>query len=393
MSTVNKVINKIYYFIICFYVFFYYLLPDIAQDIIIVSIPIYVFFYSTKKRIINLSCISWLPYIIISTITLIWSVYKLDSLKVIIVIFCIFSFSLLHIEDTKIKTYITNICSLFSLINIITVILNAIFEERFTNCISKIYTYNELKFVQLLDSLHMYSGLSTQVGDASFFSAIIIMICFAYIINNCKNKVYPYICVYFGIIAMLLANQRGPILSLVLSLFIILIIDKETMIREKNNFIVLLILLIISICVFPKLQNIFLRFASGSLSSRDVIYADAIKISQTSNIIRKINGIGIGSFIPIHEGVSCHNEYLRSFVETGIIGTITFVFAFFNKTAYYLKNVKVKNVLKNSGMILNLYIVIISCIQNTVSEKYIFLIYIIFSSLYESKNIKMQNIV
>lgn len=155
-----------------------------------------------------------------------------------------------------------------------------------------------------------------------------------------KNRIFKLatITLLFG--GIILTRSRGPIIALVLTLFIVY--SYELLLSKKYkqlapSFIVVLCLVVILV-VGVGMNDYFTRgydnfFEEVNVSSRIRLYQSAWSDFLESPILGK----GVGNYF--HYGISYpHNIILELLAETGLVGLVLFVMALKPKNLAYFKN-------------------------------------------------------
>ncbi len=170
-------------------------------------------------------------------------------------------------------------------------------------------------------------------------------------------------------ILMILSNSRGPILSMVVTMFIIITLNinhkyiyKKVYKKLLNTVIIIFSILFISL--FINSNNIFkilITFTDNNSLSRLGMYSFSI------NLIKKnILGYGIGSFKYLYNGIHYypHNFILEVLLELGLQGLVVFIVPTCGFLAKYFKILKVKDENKDTPYIDYSFSVLLFAILN-----------------------------
>lgn len=241
------------------------------------------------------------------------------------------------------------------LLYIITLNLNVITKENNINVIKKIIniiiiTGTIISLILIYKYIFIYKveyiGINlvyeTEAGknQLAFFLATILPFSILSI-EKYNNKILGIILKISSmilIVAAILTDSRGVIVSLLVASVFTYLITKKT---KKNRSHILKIIIII-ICIFIAILYILPLFKSGIHAGNmgsDQIRANLIRASINTFVENLGIGIGLGNFykIPSNLGIKVgvsHNEYLQIMVELGLIGIITFIVILYN----FLKN-------------------------------------------------------
>ncbi len=156
-----------------------------------------------------------------------------------------------------------------------------------------------------------------------------------------KNRILRFSSITILTIGIILTRSRGPLIALVIILFIVysykLLISKKY--KQLAPSLIVISLLVIFLIVGVGMADYFIRggasfLEEGNVSSRIGLYQAAWSDFLESPILGK----GMGSYF--HHGHSYpHNIILELLAETGLIGFVLFIIALRPKNMFNSKNV------------------------------------------------------
>lgn len=158
-----------------------------------------------------------------------------------------------------------------------------------------------------------------------------------------KNKLFAVIEVAIYLTVALLSGSRGGTIALLFGIVIYILFANRNVINMQTVMIVAVLSISLYIGTTFLSEDILSRFTLQSIqdtggTGRAMIWEKAFIMFEKSNIFRKIFGQGIGNTIAawshygIYEYHVCHNMFIESLVEIGLIGVLTYVsmiFSFF----------------------------------------------------------------
>lgn len=184
----------------------------------------------------------------------------------------------------------------------------------------------------------IYGSVGKPNGFAAYLVPLIILNLSLLMGFNHFNKV-RLLAVVFGIMSLLLSFSRGGLISFGVAFFILLLlINKDRIIKFKNVKMVLLIVIIIAIPFFSALTTRLSGFGDNAAMSRIPL----MKVALNMILEHPIIGVGANTFrnvirsytnspelqgIYLHE---VHNLYLLVFAESGVVGIIAFLWLLFS---------------------------------------------------------------
>jgi O-antigen ligase len=195
---------------------------------------------------------------------------------------------------------------------------------------------------------------------------------FIFIYYKNLKSVYKVILVLLSLFCfagMVLAQSRGPILSLIISLLLFLYLYKKT--NKKLNYkplTAIIVLIIIALLVVPMFVNTRLDITDssklGTLSKRADYYKSTLKDTfQNPTLIG--NGLGSWKYDFNKDAYYPHNIFLEIMYELGIIGLLIFLFLIIKPIHkfYIYFNSKVSN--ENKLLMLTAFILFIYSLLNS----------------------------
>ena len=139
----------------------------------------------------------------------------------------------------------------------------------------------------------------------------------------------------------LLTGSRGGTLALLFGIMMFIVLSNRRIVSFKTVLIVAVVLISLYMGTQLLTEDILARFTFQNVletggTGRTVIWAKALDMYNNSNIFRKIFGQGIGNTITAwsHYGFLethvCHNMFIESLVEIGIVGLIAYSLTIFS---------------------------------------------------------------
>lgn len=303
----------------------------------------------------------------------------------------------LYISESNIKIILTVMCIASSvfMIGIYGQYLGFSFVESLNNILLK--RASNVSFA-VLRSWGYYSGFS----GYNVFSAIMIMILmfigisFFYNTKNSRIKILSIFVVLLSFFGIIIVQKRGIFVACIVAMLIMLWHErllKQSVIQQISFF---LIIAFFGLIIYYFLQS----STSGQLFLNRFNNSDNI----SSNRFEILNSLlkDWGSFFLIGNGPSstivvntanAHNIYAQVFYENGIVGLLLYLAFFFTnlfsafKTLSFSKN-KTSNLYKSfiiSSILFQIGFLIYGFFGNPINDLYIFIVYIIFSSIPNSK--------
>lgn len=159
------------------------------------------------------------------------------------------------------------------------------------------------------------------------------------IINNdeqVKYRILALIEIIVYLTVALLTGSRGGLLALLFGIILFIIFSNKKIISFKTMLIIVIISLSLYIGTQFLSDDILARFTLQNVretggTGRTVIWKKAIKMFEKSGVIRKMFGQGIGNTVAawprygFFEMHVCHNMFIESLVEIGIIGLLAYI--------------------------------------------------------------------
>ena len=303
----------------------------------------------------------------------------------------------LYISESNIKILIIIMCIASSvfMIGIYGQYFGFAFVETVNNLLLK--KDSNASFA-ILRSWGYYSGFS----GYNVFSAIMIMILmfigisFFYITKNARIKIVSIAIVILSFFGIIIVQKRGIFVACVVAMLIMLWHErllKQSIIRQISFFLIISLFVIVIYCFFQSSTSgqLFLnRFNnSDNLSSNRFDILNLLLKDWSSFFLF---GNGPASTQLVIEA-NAHNIYAQVFYENGIVGLILYLVFFFSnlvnafKTLSFIKlrASNLYNVFILSSILFQIGFLIYGFFGNPLNDLYILLVYIIFSSIPNSK--------
>lgn len=151
-----------------------------------------------------------------------------------------------------------------------------------------------------------------------------------------KSKILSLIELSVYLTVALLTGSRGGLLALLFGIAMFILFSNRKVLSIKT----IMIISLVSISLYLGTQflsdDILSRFTVENVSEtggtgRTIIWAKALKMFGMSDIFRKLFGQGLGNTVNswvkygFKEAHVCHNMFIESLIEIGLIGLITYI--------------------------------------------------------------------
>ncbi len=138
------------------------------------------------------------------------------------------------------------------------------------------------------------------------------------------------------LIALLLTQSLGGILSIILATTIYLSLQRKLLAERKIIFVIISVLIVIAGVIFVRMQNAALH--------THPIFSTTMRLSYWKDTLRIIKehpltGLGLGNF-NIAPSRYAHNSYLQLWAEMGILGLISWLWIVFQSLKVGLKKIR-----------------------------------------------------
>lgn len=165
-----------------------------------------------------------------------------------------------------------------------------------------------------------------------------------------KHKIFPIIELAAYLTVALLTGSRGGTIALLFGAILFIFFSNGNIANIKTLFMIATIAIVLYFGVSFLSEEILSRFtiqdvmATGGTGRFD-IWAKALNLFKESNAFRKLFGQGIGNTVTSwsHYGISefhvCHNMFIESLLEIGVIGLVLYTSMIFSfiKVAFVQK--------------------------------------------------------
>lgn len=318
--------KKIILLLIFIQIFTYPLMPTAIS--ILISVPlivlmvIYIFFEYRFGKLINLLNLSLVFFIGFLLISLFFNYFSSDGISIFITYLSTLMFIILI---TVIVTESNN------LINLIHIVTGLVFVLSMYG-IYQIFTGVQVDPAWLDENantnvIRIYSVFGNPNVFGEFLVLTLPLVFAGFNLNKKVIVKWAYALVFLtGIINVFLTFSRGSMLSLVIALFLIVLF------KDRKYMILMIAGILLSPLVLPQsiIERILSIFQGGdtSTSYRISIYKASFEILEKYFS----TGVGLGNFKVIYKAFSfsaaksyhAHNTFLMIFIETGILGVISF---------------------------------------------------------------------
>lgn len=403
--------NSILYcieFIILFFIIFTYNMDKISiynKEILLMLIIIMTMHLFLKSKIyLNKLHVLW----IFSTIgLLISSLFSVD--KKISLIYTIFYIIAILIFIYLSNYNLNNNCNIYipfiyiSLLYTICTFLPEYNIEVYEKLLNILFNSNSIEFsLNSITYFKRYTGIGRFFGFNAFVISIgigvILVLYFEKIFKFSKSLIMVIIIVQ--LYAITKTGSRFALISSLISILIILLMNREIKNIKKINYILLfLAVIVLSYAIITYYFNYNLvaieRFQRndglGTINNRLILYKYAFNLFKE----HPIYGVGINTFLSLTyiepsmiENTYVHNVFLQLLCETGIFGTLFILPPYFATLIYTIKVIKKSE--KNRLNYMSLYVQVIFLLYfitgNPIYDYNILLIYFVFISFLFMKN-------
>lgn len=286
---------------------------------------------NNQKINITINDILWILCLVISTLSIIYSIDKEETINFIFMLVCCIILKILIHNSDYTGKYIIKIFYTFSTIHVIFTLLYKINPNFMINICRKILSPISFNTNIIQYNEGYIAGITGQVGVNVFYISIFIGIIFSKFLYKKKNNVLNILGLVMGFYALTLTGKRGVLIASLISCLLLVIIMKK---NTKQGIIkILLVVLLVSILavVFINLQNTngmiskFKAFQNSQdiTNGREEIWRITIENFKNNMIF----GSGANSVAKISGDLS-HNIYIQLLSDLGIIGFTIFIIAF-----------------------------------------------------------------
>lgn len=163
-----------------------------------------------------------------------------------------------------------------------------------------------------------------------------------------RHKIIALIEVVVYLSVALLTGSRGGMIALLFGIVLFILLSNNKVISLKTIFTVAIISIALYIGTQFLSDDILSRFTFQNVretggTGRTVIWSKALYMFKQSSILRKMFGQGIGNTITawshygIYEMHVCHNMFIESLIEIGLVGLVAYTSTIFSfmKSAFY----------------------------------------------------------
>lgn len=316
----------------------------------------------------SIICINRKLFISISILSLLSLISCMNSITGNMISAYVLILNFMIMASISMLSYEELIEGLFSLrINTIIMILNILFSILF----GKATFYAErLTFHETLNS----NGLGMAVVQLAIF-----LLAIMYFKNIQQNKKINIILVLCCIFIILLTGSRTSLIAVLGTISFLFIyyglFNEEKIIKIQYILIPIILFFAVLFIINNVKIEMFNRFTADSVMETGGSGRSEIWQSALENVYPKypIFGVGIGventvaalSPYGLPNNVGIHNMYITLLIQTGIVGTIIFLFVILKHTFYSLKSIKV-----NSNMFLPALMLVAALINGIGEEVY-----------------------
>ena len=361
MNLTSRLIEYLYFIILAFFVFFgYIVIPQYKiQAIILIAVSIFMFIiFKIKKIRFNASIVPWLLILVLSILSLSYSISVENSINYILILVGLLTSKIfLDNCDKKDNKIPTNILYIFSFVHVIATIIYLIFPEFIQTIDKNILTNKGYIYNVNLYRYGCYAGICSDHGANAIFISIFLAIAIEKIFN--KSSIKNVLMVILVIIALFLTGKRGYLIACTIALIITFIYynkDNRQLIKKFLLIVSLASILIVILNTIPATSFVFERFVELSdegnvLNGREDTYKNLLQ-----NISRNpFFGSGINTTTIINNGNDGHNIYLQIFSELGILGFLLLLYLILENLMLVFKT---KNYAKTSSLFFQIFFII-----------------------------------
>lgn len=330
-----------------------------------------ILFFRIKKSKINLT--SLIIPVLIFLLFLLLSTYlssidyrvSIDGIRSYLEMFLFFLIFINFIDDKKTISTILNIAS----VSLLIISFYGIYQFIFKVSIPLAWIDKDLETTISTRAFSIFGSPNALAG----YLILLIPIFFIQIINEKKllKKLYYIFVVLVSLICLLFTLSRAAQLSIAFAFIIFTLLYKD-----KRYFLVIFLLLILSLSI-PQIRTRFTNLISPIYLEKAKTYGRIYRWNLALSIfsLHPISGVGPGGFggavaskLGMFEGLYVDNYYLKTLVETGIFGFLSFLYLLFSILKKGVSNI-IKIFDENSkNLSLGIFLGIFAFLMNNFTE-------------------------
>lgn len=330
----RNILEDITLILVGIFIFFSYIIKEESLQLLVTFGIALLTFFSYKKANIRLhnNDILWIVIIIISLISIIYSIEKDYTIRYDICLLLIISLKIILSNFKKFRKNIINVLIIFSSVHVIATIVYMIFPEMIQTICKAILTPSAYVYNISLMNYGANPGICSEHGFNAFCITVFLNIFYVKSIYNSRNKVFNFMMLGAGIIALLATGKRGLLIANMISMIILLImvnIENKKKLKRLLFYIIGFFIILKVISYIPATQIVFERFkdldeTGNTLNGREVFYEQMLENIKENTIL----GSGAKTTEVLTGGNDGHNIYLQILSELGIIGMIVYLLIF-----------------------------------------------------------------
>lgn len=390
-SNIITLDRKISLIILSFSCFFGYILNNHYRLILIVTVILSgVWLLRERVLVYRKSDFIFLSLILVLLFSAINSSNRTEALKYVFSLSQLFIIMVLLQSNTSWYHYFFKYSFLFSGLHVFFSVIYYVFPNMVNQIRMLILNNEALITTDRLFKNNLNAGISPQTGNNAYYIAVFIGIAFIQMLSylSYKKNIQALLMVVVTVIgsSMLIATgKRGPLLAVILSLFLVMYINFSSSYFFRKNFFKLFLIAILAIAILvntPVFQNLLnliqLKQAGDLLSGRSDLWG----ISYQNFLNAPIFGVGLLSMRLIL-GLDTHNVYIQLLAETGLVGFLLFLFLIIFRLISTSRKILVDTENKNLQLsfFFQVFFICYCLTGNPIYNLNLFLFYIIFISI------------
>ncbi|MGB9749835.1 MAG: O-antigen ligase family protein [Caldisericia bacterium] len=330
-----------------------------------------IIFLRLKKKEIKFT--SLIIPVLIFLIFLLFSTYfssidyrvAVDGIRSYLEMFLFFLIIINYVEDKKMLNILLDIAS-FSLL---VISLYGIYQFIFKVSIPAAWIDKDLETSISTRAFSIFGSPNALAG----YLILLIPIFFMLFLDEKKTfkKLYYIFVVLVSLLALLFTLSRAAQLSIIIAFMIFTLLYKD-----KRYFLVIILLLLALISV-PQIRTRFLNLISPVYLEKAKTYGRIYRWNLALSIfsLHPFSGVGPGGFggavaskLGMFEGLYVDNYYLKTLVETGIFGLLSFLYLIFSILKKGISNMIKLFDEKSKNLSLGIFLGISAFLMNNFTE-------------------------
>jgi len=288
-----------------------------------------------------------------------------DGIRSYLEMFLFFLIIINYVEDKKLVNILLDIASFALLV----ISLYGIYQFIFKVSIPAAWIDKDLETSISTRAFSIFGSPNALAG----YLILLIPIFFMLFLNEKKvfKKLYYIFVVLAALTALLFTLSRAAQLSIVIAFIIFTLLYKD-----KRYFLVIIILLLALISI-PQIRTRFLNLISPVYLEKAKTYGRIYRWNLALSIfsLHPLSGVGPGGFggavaskLGMFEGLYVDNYYLKTLVETGIFGLISFLYLILSILKKGISNIIKLFDEKSKNLSLGIFLGLFAFLMNNFTE-------------------------